>query len=140
MPTPLPALNTQLDLERYMASEYVNGGRVWPQWDCWGLVRQAFIDIHGIYLPMLDNLDAADTLGKSRHHKTITDSHLVASEPCHGAIAAQVSGKVCEHVGLTIELAGKLYVMETDKGTGPRIVSLEEFIKERVNVRYYAPA
>lgn len=139
MPTPLPALNTQLDLKRYMASEYVNGGRVWPQWDCWGMVRQGFADIHGILLPMLNGLDAGSLMGKSRNYVRLAKI-MPECDPKHGAIAAVVTGKVCEHVGLIIDLAGKLYVMETDKGTGPRIVSLEEFIKERVNVRYYAPA
>lgn len=137
---PLSSTGPDLDLERYMNSRYVNGGRVWPNWDCYGMTRQGFIDWYGLALPMLDGLDARSAVGKSRHHETITAAYLQPAEPAHGVLVAQVVGRVCQHVGLVIELAGNLYVMETDEPTGPRIISLSEFVEERIYVRYYAPA
>lgn len=128
-----------LDLERYMASRYVNGGRELPSVDCWGMTRTAFTEIHGIDLPMLGGLDAGSLMGKSRNYARL--SRIMAEcDPVHGAIAAVVTGKACEHVGICIAIGGDLYVMETTEETGPRIAPLPVFIEERGNVRYYTSA
>lgn len=129
----------KIDLERYMASRYVNGGREWPNIDCWGMTRLAFYDLHAEWLPMLSGLDARSVLGKSKNYALL--SKILKEVYCSdGAIAAVVTGLACEHVGICIEISGAIYVMETTEETGPRIIPAEEFEKERTNVRYYAPA
>lgn len=128
-----------LDLEKYMMSRYVNGGRVWPNLDCWGMTRSASKDVHGVTLPLLNGLDAGSLMGKSRNYVRLAKI-MPECEPKHGAIAAVVTGKACEHVGLCIDLSGSVYVMETTEASGPRIIPLASFIKDRGNVRYYAPA
>lgn len=129
-----------LDLEQYMNSRYVNGGREWPQLDCWGMTRLLFRDIHGVELPLLKGLDANSLIGKSKNHAVITEGMLKPCDPAHGAIAAVVTGKVCEHVGICIILGGGFMVIETTGETGPRLIPLAAFLEERANVRYYAPA
>lgn len=131
---------SKLDLQHYMTSRYVNGGREWPNYDCWGLVRHAFLTIHGISLPLYQELDADDSLRKSRHHEQLTARDLATCEPQHGAIAAVVTGRVCQHVGLCVDLLGDIYVLETDEQTGPRVVTLDKYKEDYINVRYYAPA
>lgn len=128
-----------LDLERYMRSRYVNKGREWPDLDCWGLTRLAFHERHGIDLPMLENLDAASLMGKSRNYARLSKI-LPQCDPQDGSIAAVVTGNVCEHVGLCIAIAGVLYVMETTLESGPRIIPMTEFKREYRNVLCYAPA
>lgn len=132
-------MSLDLDLERYMASRYVNGGRVLPAVDCWGMTRLAFNEIHGVELPLLDGLNAESLMGKSRNYAQLAKIMRECPQQ-HGAIAAVVTGKACEHVGICIAIGGDLYVMETTEETGPRIVPLPVFIEECGNVRYYTSA
>ena len=112
---------------------------MWPNLDCWGMTRLAVKDAHGVTLPLLNGLDAGSLMGKSRNYVRLAKM-MPECEPKHGAIAAVVTGKACEHVGLCIDLSGSVYVMETTEASGPRIIPLGLFIKDRGNVRYYAPA
>lgn len=122
-----------------MTAYYVDGGRDWPEYDCWGLVRHAFAVIHSIELPEYKSLDATNTLQKSKNHAELIASTLIESEPTHGAIAAVVKGRVCEHVGICIELANELMVLEMDHDTGPRVVTVDKFEDDHRHVRYYLP-
>ena len=123
-----------------MTSTYVNGGREWPNYDCWGLVRHAFNSINGVLLPEYSGLNADSALLKSKRHAELVASDLVACKYKHGAILAVVKGRVCEHVGICIDINGSLYALETDLQTGPRVLSLNEFIREHKNVACYASA
>lgn len=128
-----------LDLGKYMSSRYFNGGRKLPSVDCWGMTRLAFADISGVDLPMLDGLDARSLMGKSRNYVQLARI-MRECQPHHGAIAAVVTGKACEHVGICITIGDDLFVMETTEETGPRIIPLAAFVRERGNVRYYTSA
>lgn len=119
-----------------MNSRYVNGGRALPCVDCWGMTRLAFLEIHGIDLPMLDGLNAESLMGKSRNYVQLAKI-MRECEPEHGAIAAVVTGNACEHVGICLTLGSTLMVMETTEETGPRIIPFNAFVQERGNVQCY---
>lgn len=128
-----------MNLEPYMRSRYVNGGRALPSVDCWGMTRLAFNEIHGIELPPLNGLNAESLMGKSRNYVQLAKI-MRECPPQHGAIAAVVTGNACEHVGICITISGNLFVMETTEETGPRIIPLSAFVEERGNVRCYTSA
>ena len=39
-------------IERAISVPFVDGGRGWDGWDCWGLVRMAYAELRGVELPM----------------------------------------------------------------------------------------
>lgn len=125
-----------MNLEQYMNSRYVNGGRALPSVDCWGMTRLAFREIHGIDLPMLDGLNAESLMGKSRNYVHLAKI-MRECGPEHGAIAAVVTGNACEHVGICLSMGSSMLVMETTVETGPRIIPFNAFVQERGNVRCY---
>lgn len=120
-------------------SEYVNGGREYPHWDCWGLVRHVFNEIHGVMLPDLSGLNAESLYGKTKARKRVID-HLTKSDAGHGAIAEVVTGDACAHVGIVINYNDALMVLETTPDTGPRMLTLEEFKYEYETIVYHAHA
>lgn len=128
---------SKLDISHYMQSRYVNGGREWPEYDCWGMTRHAYQAINGHELPRFDGLDAASGFGKSREYKRLAIS-MPECEPRHGAIASVVRGKVCEHVGVCVEIAGAIYVLETTEPTGPRVITYKQFVKDHDYVKCHA--
>lgn len=128
-----------LDVSMILCSEYVNGGRNYPHWDCWGLVRYVFNEIHGVMLPSLGGLNAESLYGKTKARKRVID-HLAASQAEHGAIVEVVTGDACAHVGIVIDYNGSLMVLETTPETGPRMLTLEEFKDEYETVVYHTHA
>ena len=127
------------NLEHYMTSRYVNGGREWPEYDCWGLVRHQFHAVHGVWLPRYDGLDADNTLAKSRHYVQLLRQFTEQDRPVPGDVLAVVQGRACHHVGICIELNYELYALETDDKTGPRVVTVEQFKEDHGTVKFYAP-
>lgn len=128
------------NLKLYSESIYTNGGREWPFFDCYGLVRHEFHFIHGVWLPRYDGLDANDNAAKSRIHAELIASSLIPCEPKHGAIIAAVGVRVCHHVGIINQIGDQLYAIETDEQTGFRVVSIEQFKDDHGTVKFYAPA
>lgn len=130
---------SKLDLSHYMTSRYVNGGRRHPEYDCWGLVRHAYESMSGLELPRYDGLDATSGIGKSRYYAALA-REMSECQPKHGAIAAVARGAVCEHVGICVEIAGAMYVMETTVPTGPRVITFKQFVEDHDYVKCYAHA
>lgn len=116
---------------------YADGGRYAPNLDCWGLVRVVFFRIHGVRLPMLDNVNAASVRDKTLAHRDMLDN-LHETQPTGGAIAAIMSGNLCTHVGIAISVDGNLYVLEITPCSGVRTLTLNEFEAEYGRVKYYA--
>lgn len=130
---------SKIDLEHYMTARYVDGGREWPNYDCWGLVRHAYHVINGEWLPLYSGLDADNTYAKSRNYLQLSKV-MVECEPHHGAIAAVVNGRVCEHVAICVQIGDELLALEMDHTTGPRVVTLDKFKDDHRHVKYYASA
>ena len=73
----------------------------------------------------------------SKAAKSTIDSHLVESKLQIGAIAAAYRASLCVHVGIVIEIDGRLCIAEIGAKTGFRIVPVERFEASYTKVRYY---
>ncbi|SHL49376.1 hypothetical protein [Halomonas caseinilytica] len=124
-------------LQRYMQTRYEYGGRGPDAYDCYGLVRAVRAEIFGLpWMPHYrfagDDDKRAMTLA-ARH----ANRHLTPGPPEPGAIAECWRGELCTHVAVVVELDGRLAVLETDKGSGPRWDYLEDFEACHLRVIYY---
>lgn len=125
-------------MNRYLTTAYAPGGRGPDAFDCWGLVRDARHELLGRpLLPSHGAISPADKRGLTRACGEVVDQHLHECLPRAGAIAAGWSGRVCVHVGLLIDVDGRLLVLETDEPTGPCLTRPYQFESRYTRVTYY---
>lgn len=128
-----------MTIQHYLQSRYVRGGRVWPDLDCWGLVRLARADLFGrAPLPLYGASMPGDFRTITR---AVTDvSGLLNMRPCQprqGAIATAWMGGLCVHVGLCVEIDGCMRILETDAPTGPCHTDVRRFARRYARVEFY---
>lgn len=125
-------------IEKYRNIPYVKGGRDLAGLDCWGLVRLVRNEIKGDLLPEFNGVDPLDkrNLTKSKE-SCVIDFDLKRVDISSGAIVCGFTGKLCFHVGIVIEVDGRLFILETDEGTGVVLTSPQMFKSRFSKVEYY---
>jgi hypothetical protein len=109
-----------------------------PLFNCWSLVVDMRVNLFGFtLLPLHGGIHADDKRGLSKAAASTIDSHLIESKMQIGAIAAAYRASLCVHVGIVIEIDGKLQIAEIGSKTGFRILSIERFEAAYTKVRYY---
>ena len=109
-----------------------------PLFNCWSLVRELRVELFDLpLLPLHGGIHADDKRELSKAAKSTIDSHLIESKLQTGAIAAAYRASLCVHVGLVVEIDGKLHIAEIGSKTGFRILSVERFEASYTKVRYY---
>lgn len=109
-----------------------------PLFNCWSLVVDIRVHLFGLpLLPLHGGIHADDKRELSKAAKSTIDSHLVESKIQIGAIAAAYRASLCVHVGLVVEIDGKLHIAEIGSKTGFRIISIERFEASYTKVSYY---
>jgi hypothetical protein len=109
-----------------------------PLFNCWSLVVDMRVNLFGLQLlPLHGGIHADDKRELSKAASSTIDSHLIESKMQIGAIAAAYRASLCVHVGLVIEIDGKLHIAEIGSKTGFRILSVERFEAAYTKVRYY---
>lgn len=119
-----------------MRAPYREGARGPIAFDCWGLCIAVRHQVFG--LPLLPSLGS---VGKDRVRENTHAYHDLRQgmEPCApepGAIAAVFRGELCLHVGVVVQVEGRLKVLDTNPG-GARIQSTGEFEAAYPRVVYY---
>lgn len=124
---------------KYLSTKYQVGARGPHSYDCYGLVRAVRQEIGK---PLMG--DYADVSPMDKRRMTAEHDSVVAAEaltllpgPVHGAIACAWVGRLCVHVGIVMEADNRLWVMETDVGTGPCMSDINQFEKRFTKVEYY---
>ncbi|MFH0087842.1 hypothetical protein ACG3RS_21300, partial [Pseudomonas aeruginosa] len=110
---------------RYLTAIYTEGGRALPCLDCWGLTLIARVELFG--LPMLSDFGGVTRLtpvSMQRACEREIGRALEQCEPGAGVIAAAYRGRLLDHVGLLVEVDGRLRILEINPGSG---VSLTPF-------------
>lgn len=122
--------------EPLLLCPYRPGGRGPLYFDCWGLAREALARYGWPNLPAFGRISA-----RSRERVQLAvASMLPLVEPCaaqDGALAAVYRGGRLDHVGVVMEIDGRLFVMHTSSTRGVRRESLRAFERSQPNVRYY---
>jgi hypothetical protein len=125
------------DWRPYLESRYRDGGRELPEVDCFGLVRLVRHEVFG--LPLLPEWGAchrfdlrAATAGFRA--ETAALEHGLARP---GALACVLRGALFLHVGVVVDLDGRLGVLDTAEASGPRWRKLCDFERAYPRVEYY---
>jgi cell wall-associated NlpC family hydrolase len=122
------------DLTKYLDGIWVEGGRSWPEIDCYGLVLEVR---RGMGLPEWpewgearqgDSMQAAgDELTRERER----------CQPEPGAVAMCYRGSMLTHVAVVVEADGVLQVLECNSGSNVRLTPLPRFCRRFVRVEFY---
>lgn len=123
-------------LDKYLSANYLDGGRELPDIDCWGLVRLARHELGWLLLPSFGNV--RHTMPRQFTEACREQAELMElCQPEPGAVAAVFRGQVCIHVGLVIEIDGRLAVLEINPKIGCRWIRVADFEKAYPRVTYH---
>lgn len=116
---------------------YVDGGRGPVAYDCWGLVREARAKHMGFAeLPLYARLRNDNPRGFTRAYLKEC-AHLRECAPEHGAIAAVMVGKICNHVAVVIEDCGELWILEINPDKSARKLRLGLWMNDHLRVTFH---
>lgn len=126
-------------MNRFLKSRYVAGGRGPEEYDCWGLVRDARVELFGRpLLPLLSDARPGELRSITRATDHVIGLHgFVQCSPRPGAIATAWQASLCVHVGLVVLVDGQLRVLETDVATGPCHTAINRFRARCTRVLFY---
>ena len=123
-------------IDKYLPVPYLKEGRTLAGLDCWGLVLAIRAELG---LPGLPEIGAVsrDTVQAMQHAFADITYLLDRGEPRVGSMAAVFRGKVFIHVGLVLEIEGRLAVIETNPLGGVRWSFLPRFLDLYYKVVFY---
>ncbi|MBA1249838.1 hypothetical protein [Pseudomonas luteola] len=130
-----------MTLNDYLGAIYVDGARGEVvngvlQHDCWSLARAVRHEVYGMpLLPSWGHVRSTMPREFTRAAHECTDA-MVRCEPCVGAIACVWRGPLCVHVGVIVEVGGRLHGMEMTQ-QGVFIKPLRAFQAKYLNVSYH---
>jgi hypothetical protein len=125
-------------LSHYLFARYVDGARGDSgAYDCWGLVREVRHKIYGKRL-----LPSCGAIRKTmpREFTKAYEAEAASMEVCEpepGAIAAVFTGRLMLHVGVVVELEGRLAVLDINEKSGARWQRIPAFEAPFSKVVYY---
>lgn len=124
-------------IERYLMTPYADGGRGPDSFDCYGLVRMARTEMFG--LPLLPSYGAVSVSDKRCMTRIASaeSASLSRRPPEPGAIAVCWQRGLCLHVGIAVELDGRLGVLEAHHTRGIGWRSIRSFEREYQRVEYF---
>lgn len=125
-----------MNIEKYLGVPHVTGGRSMEGMDCWGVCLAVRRDMGLPDLPSLGHVGPTDTIGMKAGYRN-TVSYLKECSPQVGALAAVFRGLAFIHVGVVVEIDGRLAVLETNPKTGMRWLRVRAFEDQYAKVVYY---
>lgn len=124
-------------INAYLSCRYEDGARGPESFDCWGLVREARHLHQGKRLLSSWGCVRNTDLKEFTRAYRAEAEHMEACRPEPGAIAAVMRGKVCVHVALVVEGAGRLKVLEINPTRGARCLPLHQWERDHNTIIYY---
>lgn len=125
-------------IDHYLSTTYQRYGRGPDVFDCWGLVRDARVTIFGKpLLASYGEIGGDDARGMTEAVNATIASDLVPVKKSIGVMAMGWRGRLCVHVGIVVEVDGRLWVLETDVSTGPVLSRISDFESRYLKVTYH---
>lgn len=124
-----------IDHEKYREGKYLEGGRVWPFVDCYGLVLEVRRD-----LGLPDWPEWADIRSGDGSMVEVTGKWFPTLTPCEpeeGALIALYQGSEMRHVGVVIRFGPSLEAMEITEKQKVICLPLHRLKRRFVRVEYY---
>ena len=124
---------------RFLNTRYVEGGRGPNEFDCYGLVRAVRHEVfHFPLLPSHSEVAPADKVAMTAVCQEIIDcTGLKECAIREAAIASGWAASLCVHVGIVVQADGRLWILETDKPTGPCLTPVRVFENRYTRVTYH---
>lgn len=126
-------------IDQYLKTRYKRGGRGPVDYDCYGLLRDARTQLFECpLLPLLSSAPPGALRAITRAHSVVCSMHgfrEVAAQP--GAIAEGWVASLCVHVGLVVEVDGRMLILETDDPGGPRLTQINRFQTRFTRVLFF---
>lgn len=125
-----------IDVHKFLKVPYVDRGRTMDGLDCWGQLLLVREHLGMPSLPDIGPVSRAEPIAMQREYGKVS-SGLSECKPCIGAIAAVFRGTLFVHVGVVLEIDGRLAVLETNEGSGPRWMRVQDFVDTYYKVIFY---
>lgn len=126
-----------MNLQHYLDAPYAVGARGPVAYDCWGQVREARHLLCGKHLlPLYPSANCRNPREITKCWREGT-ADMRSCDPEHGAIASAFRGQLCIHVALVLQVPEGLRVLETNEGTGARIMRVRDFEELYLRVEYH---
>ncbi|SDI77812.1 hypothetical protein SAMN05216588_12465 [Pseudomonas flavescens] len=124
-----------IDTSKYLDARWLEGGRVWPFVDCYGIILEIRHDLG------LDEWPAWDGITKQEdglhRHGTCFVAQRERCEPEAGAVACCYTGSLMTHVAVVVGAPDGLRVAECNPGRGFSCTPLLRFKRRWLRVEFY---
>mgnify|MGYP001175442273 CR=1 FL=1 len=121
--------------DKYLDAVWLEGGRVWPHVDCYGIVLEIRRDLG------LDEWPAWDGITKKNDGLHRHGTEFVATrercDPEPGAVACCYTASLMTHVAVVEEIDGQLWVAECNPGSGFSRSPIRRFMRRWLRVEFY---
>jgi hypothetical protein len=125
-----------IDPRKYVEQvKWEKGGRAWPNLDCYGIVIAVRADLGLEQWPAWDGV-TKDGDGLDRAGREFTSARE-RCEPEEGALACCYTASLMTHVGVVVNTAAGLCVMECNPNTGVTCMPVRRFVRRFVRVEFF---
>lgn len=121
--------------EKYLSAVWQKGGRVFPEIDCYGLVKEVRRDLSLPEWPEFSGVTKDD--GRLDTEAKNFNQTLKKCEPVQGAVAECFTGSIVTHLGVVVEITGQLYVAECNPKSNVSVMPLSRFTRRFVKVEFW---
>ena len=117
----------------WLAIPYVAYGRGMEGSDCWGLVCIVREAVRGDILPAFADIKGKRALTHAAHDM-IAQGWREVSKPKVGTLVAVWRGALCMHIGIVIEIDGRMAVIDSDEKRGVAWKWLTDYLRQHAKV------
>ena len=117
----------------WLAIPYVAYGRGMEGSDCWGLVCIVREAVRGDRLPAFADIHDKRALTHAAHDM-IAQGWREVSKPKVGTLVAVWRGALCMHIGIVIEIDGRMAVIDSDEKRGVAWKWLTDYMRQHAKV------
>lgn len=125
-----------IEVRKYIEDvRWQKGGRVWPNLDCYGIVTAVREHLGLERWPSWDGVTKDDDgLDRAGNEFVRTRERC---EPEDGALACCYTASMMTHVGVVVETASGLCVMECNPEIGVTCMPVRRFVRRWLRVEFY---
>lgn len=124
-----------MDLDRFRDVRWVQGGRQWPELDCYGVVNEVRRALGLAEWPEYSGVTREDD-GLARAAGAIAARQAPCSADA-GAVAFCYEGSAVAHVAVLVMQDGRLHALECNPGRNVTILPLARLLRRFVRVEFY---
>ena len=120
-------------IDDWLAIPYVAYGRGLDGSDCWGLVCIVREAVRGDRLPAFADIHDKRALTHAAHDM-ISHGWREVTDPRPGTLVAVWRGALCMHIGIAIEIDGRMAVIDSDEKRGVAWKWITDYLRQHAKV------